>query len=73
MAAAAGMVFLKATAKPMDVLAKVTRVIPADRLIFGIAEPVLYARSNVLLLASPTLPDADKAMIARGNAAAMIR
>ena len=55
----------------MDVLAKVTENIPADRLVFGTAEPFLYARSNVLLFHSPTLSDADKAMIARGNATAM--
>jgi hypothetical protein len=57
----------------MDVLAKVTRDIPADRLVFGTAEPFLYARANVLLFASPTLPVADQAMIARDNAVALSR
>lgn len=57
----------------MDVLAKVMLDIPAERLVFGTAEPFLYARSNVLHFASPATSEANKAMIARGNAASMSR
>lgn len=57
----------------MDVLATVTENIPADRLVFGTAEPFLYARANVLLFESPTLAKADKEKIARSNAKAMMR
>lgn len=57
----------------MDVLATVTRDVSAEWLVFGTAEPFLYARSNVLLFHSPSLPVAEREQIARGNAAALSR
>ncbi len=57
----------------MDVLATATAKIPADRLVFGTAEPFLYARANTLLFASPTVPAGERAKIAHGNAADLAR
>lgn len=57
----------------MDVLASATAKIPVERLLFGTAEPFLYARANTLLFASPTVAAKDRAKIARDNAAALSR
>jgi len=56
----------------MDTLARAASNLSVDRLVFGTAEPFLYARANTLHFKSPTLSAADKEKIAWRNAASLL-
>lgn len=56
-----------------DALAVAADVLPPEKIVFGTAEPFLYARANVLHFLSPEPPAPIKDAIARGNASALER
>jgi hypothetical protein len=48
-------------------------LLPQEKIVFGTAEPFLYARANVLHFLDPSLPSSFTDAVARGNAAALER